>query len=332
MYPIYKIWIGAGEKIGAKFSEDFIGQRFWPSGKTDTPGPLVPYTSDEWRDPESLEEWFLFIPHPYGQLAVKRRGEDDTHYSSRKIDIKTIKSPAAALMEGFSWGQTKEGWTFWNQFHEFVRTGKGNIPTLASSEPEESVEEKKELIYIYTLNRPGLIDLTRTLVAEAGWSCLDSVEGENVYIAFSTLPSGLKQSQLWGKPSPVVLEEYLEVSNADFITALANLPKKEKEPEKPKEKEPHGLDDFPVEGMDTVIFKDNINIGCQEISMDNWRDLEKRIEAWKETEISATRDYFIVLTPEGIVMRSKSSRDDYEPISWETYDTLQKEVNHFLKE
>ena len=92
------------------------------------------------------------------------------------------------------------------------------------------------------------------------------------------------------------------------------------------------MDDFPVEGMDTVIFKDNINIGCQEISMDDWRDLERRIEDWKETEISATKDYYIVLTPEGIVMRSKLSRDDYEPISWETYDTLQSEVNNFLKE
>ncbi len=313
-YPIYTVYTGGNNeqlRMTCKYTSIrnciHIYDKYDPKGHGKVNEYALAHTDSSHRAPKDLEEWLLCLPHPFGELAVKRAKEQPEYCHPGRY--KQIVDPVSALTKGFNWSYTDEART-WAELSRFLKGAVEHLPEF----PEIKKETKEmKRIYIFTENRPGLAEFVKSILSEKAGILLDrGPSNSEKFACFGNM-------QFWGTRFQT-LEEYSEVSYAEFIKQISELP------DKPKVKEPVTLPGFPVDSMNTVIAKETINIGCQTLTKEEWLALKEKVNAWRRTTIDATEEYNIYLTPGGIQIESYTNL-----IPWSDFDELSAEIEKFYQ-
>lgn len=61
---------------------------------------------------KTAKEWFLTLPEPYGQMAIKNTQKEDERDGSQCL-YAIYYSLSAAIASAFVWADSEEGYDFW---------------------------------------------------------------------------------------------------------------------------------------------------------------------------------------------------------------------------
>ncbi len=313
-YPIYKVRAGEYPETPGTLTCRFInidhGFRYHsgnPVYNDDTAGLRSPHTHSFWRDPETLEEWLLCLPHPYGEMAVKARADQPEDIFERyyRGDLSKIENPYNALFKAFDWSKSELGDKFWVQVRQ-------------NSLPE--IPQKKETIMtisITTANKPGLYELAGSLLRGKGYEVPESTN--NVRSPFLATTWNGRNYEVFS----CGVNTWTEVSLEEFIKQINELPPAV------TERKPKALGRL-VRDYHITLTDKEIMVGCQKLSYATFKNIQAQILDFRKRseKLEAGLDYDLHVTHAGIKVPELSSS---YLIDFETFEKIEKEVAEYLK-
>ncbi len=313
-YPQYKVHTRGifGIKFtGIKETDKYgIGITVWGKGSpykiNEEYSGWTPPNGSIWRNPNTIEEWFKFLPAGYDELALKALSETKDGWYDHEKEFKDIDSPARAIQLGFRWGDAKEGRSFWQSVFYALKNNT-SLPTLPAKVKENPVEkimnpEKKRCVY--TKYSPGLAAYAEEVVKrKTGCHWTVSHDPKSLFINFQKngSPIGTIGEVRWDA-------RYTEVSAAEFIAELESWPEKKKE--------------FvgKLNELNLKVTSESVTIGCQEYSKEEFRMIEKTVEAAREERIIRIEGH-----PD-ITVQGERIISDGHSFSFEQFDIVSKKV------
>jgi hypothetical protein len=255
-YPIYKVFCGYGAHKSEPTIVQFTGRekgirtahhdKELLTGLEE--GNFIPHDqARSWRDPETIEEFLMCLPAPYGKLAVKAMNKTR---SSREDRISNFpkrhdKSPKLAVMEGITWERSDEGSSFWSDVFY------GNWPEIPQ---KQNMKIEFITLQITAQNRELIIPLIQER-RNKKVRTLAFINGNQFAIASSEF----KGERVWGtksEGSDVTPENSREVDIFEFMAELQKIPVVRREVV---------IENF-YDGGAAKVTKDRVEIGCQKWS------------------------------------------------------------------
>ena len=91
---------------------------------------------------KTILEWYEELPEPIRSQAIANY---DPSYRNMSEEVKSLSE---AFIDGFSWGRSNEGFTYWNDIDDKAENGDYDKSPLEQSLSDltKSLEEMKEAI------------------------------------------------------------------------------------------------------------------------------------------------------------------------------------------
>ncbi len=205
---------------------------------------FIPHTdSEEWRDPETYEEWFYFLQEPCRTEAIAALKGKKEKTRSRTL--------AEAVHGGFTWSDTPQDHTYWHNIYKSLLTNK-------------QIETKTKMQALtVTKNSPALSGLIEEIATgRTDNACFD---GTADYISFceddDNEISFLEEDDLDDF-------EITKVSRAEFIKLIEAIPEEEEAEQK---------EEFSWNEYECYVTPGHIQVGCQSISESDVSKMEALI-------------------------------------------------------